>query len=114
MAPAGRHAARPGPTPAEPAAERSAEAAAPASEPRRGFTLRFESDAALLRLVSRGEASVFVFDGPRALRLGFGPQGAQFTVAASPRSFHAIAPETVPAVLREALGEQSLAAVART
>lgn len=80
----------------------------PTRPDRRGFTLRFESDAALLRLVSRGEASVFIFDGPRALRLGFGPDGAQFTVATTPRSFHAIAPETVPAVLRDTLRKQGL------
>jgi hypothetical protein len=91
---------------AETAEARRAAATPRPSTERRGFTLRFESDAALLRLASRGEAGVFVFDGPRAMQLGFGPEGAQFTVATSPGSFHAIAPETVPALLRDALAKQ--------
>ncbi|MGB5622675.1 MAG: hypothetical protein WBN65_09300 [Gammaproteobacteria bacterium] len=68
----------------------------------RGFTLRFDSDAAMLRMVSRGEAGVFLIDGARAWRLGFGDLGAQFAEAPPPSRFHAIAAGTVPRLLRDA------------
>ena len=69
---------------------------------RRGFTLRFGSDAAMLRLASRGEAGVFLIDGGQAWQLGFGDAGAQFVQAPAPAQFHAIAADTVPRLLREA------------
>jgi len=68
----------------------------------RGFTLRFDSDAAMLRMVSRGEAGVFLIDGRRAWQLGFGDVGAQFAEAPPPSRFHAIAAATVPRLLRDA------------
>ena len=69
---------------------------------RRGFTLRFDSDAAMLRLVSRGEAGVFLIDGGKAWQLGFGDAGAQFAQSPAPAQFHAIAADTVPRLLRVA------------
>jgi len=68
----------------------------------RGFTLRFDSDAAMLRMVSRGEAGVFLIDGRRAWQLGFGDVGAQFAEAPPPSRFHAVAAGTVPRLLRDA------------
>lgn len=104
------------PVPAKPATETPVitqqEAADTPNEPQRqpptqkkGFTLRFESDAAFLRLVSAGEAALFVFGDEDALRLVFDQTGARFRTAPQPRQFHAIAPDTVPATLQAALAE---------
>jgi len=78
----------------------------------RGFTLRFDSDAAMLRLVSRGEAGVFLMDGGQAWQLGFGDAGAQFAQAPPPARFHAIAADTVPRLLRDAAAQSPGAASA--
>ena len=71
---------------------------APRSD-RKGLTLRFESDAALLRMVGRGEAGVFVLDGRRVLALDI-RRGVDFRPAPSPSRMHVITSETVPALLR--------------
>jgi hypothetical protein len=94
-------------TPAAPA-ELPATAPTPAEDSpravqRRGFTLRFASDAALLRLVAGGAAQLFVFAGDETLRLGLEPSGPAFTPAAGPSQFHAVDATTVPALLRDAL-----------
>lgn len=89
------------PTPAAEAEPTPDSAPEPTPE-QRGFTLRFDSDAAMLRMVSRGEAGVFLIDGRRAWQLGFGDVGAQFAEAAPPSRFHAIAAGTVPRLLRDA------------
>ena len=68
-----------------------------------GFTLRFASDAALLRLVGRGEAGLYVFDGGATLRLDYGPNGAAFAPATGPDQYHEIAAATVPDLLRRTL-----------
>jgi len=96
------------PTPSRTAAARTGVSSpkrppASPSEPRKGFTLRFASDAALLRLVARGAADVFVFDGPETLRLSYGPGGPDFDAAPGPGQFHAIAASTVPALLQRVL-----------
>jgi hypothetical protein len=59
----------------------------------------------MLRLVSRGEASVFLIDGAEAWQLGFGDSGAQFAQAPPPARFHAIAADTVPRLLRDAAAQ---------
>jgi hypothetical protein len=94
---------KPDPVPA-PAPEATPETPQRTTPPpdRRGFTLRFGSDAAMLRLVSRGEAEVFLIDGGKAWQLGFGDAGAQFVQAPAPAQFHAIAADTVPRLLRDA------------
>jgi hypothetical protein len=74
-------------------------------EPKKGFTLRFESDAALLRLVEAGRASLFVFGEGETLKLSFGQTGPRFRSAAQPRRFHAITPDTVPITLQAALSD---------
>ena len=89
------------PTPAAEAEPTPDSAPEPTPE-QRGFTLRFDSDAAMLRMVSRGEAGVFLIDGRRAWQLGFGDVGAQFAEAPPPSRFHAVAAGTVPRLLRDA------------
>jgi hypothetical protein len=71
-----------------------------------GFTLRFASDAALLRLVGRGEAGLYVFDGGATLRLDYGPDGAAFAPAPGPGRYHEIAAATVPDLLRRTLARR--------
>ncbi|MGI9265682.1 MAG: hypothetical protein ACR2QU_12190 [Gammaproteobacteria bacterium] len=73
--------------------------------PKKGFTLRFESDAAFLRLVAAGAADLFVFGDEGVLRLIFDQKGARFRAGPRPGRFHAIAPDTVPATLQAALVE---------
>ena len=90
------------PTPEPPAAETPEDTRSEPVAEQRGFTLRFDSDAAMLRLVSRGEAGVYLIDGGQAWQLGFGDAGAQFAQAPPPARFHAIAADTVPRLLRDA------------
>lgn len=66
---------------------------------RRGLSLRFESDAALLRMVGRGEAGVFVLAGGEVFELDT-RRGVEFRPAPAPARMHVITPETVPALLR--------------
>lgn len=66
---------------------------------RGGLTLRFESDAALLRMVGRGEAGVFVMSGQQVVMLDVGG-GVEFAPAPAPSRMHVITPATVPALLR--------------
>ncbi len=99
-------------TPAAPA-ELPATAPTPAEDSpravqRRGFTLRFASDAALLRLVAGGAAQLFVFADDETLQLGLEPSGPAFTPAAGPSQFHVVEATTVPALLREALAVRGL------
>lgn len=74
-------------------------------KPAQGFTLQFETDAALLRLLALGDVAVYVFAVTETLRLVYGSSGPVFVPSAQPRQFHAISPRTVPAVLRAALTE---------
>lgn len=70
-------------------------------EPAKGLSLRFSTDAALLRMVARGDAQVFVLDGPRTLALDLS-DGVGFRSADPPSSYYAMSPNTVPALLRRA------------
>jgi hypothetical protein len=72
-------------------------------DPAKGLSLRFATDAALLRMVARGDAEVFVFDGPRTLALDLS-DGVGFRAANPPPSYYAMSPATVPALLRTAHG----------
>jgi hypothetical protein len=71
----------------------------PPTSARRGLSLRFESDAALLRMVGRGEAGVFVLAGRRVFELDT-RRGVEFRPAPAPARMHVITPETVPTLLR--------------
>ncbi|MGD8976995.1 MAG: hypothetical protein PVG91_05265 [Gammaproteobacteria bacterium] len=93
------------PAPESPAPESSEQTRPQPVPEQRGFTLRFDSDAAMLRLVSRGEAGVFLIDGGQAWQLGFGDAGARFAQAPPPVRFHAIAADTVPQLLRDAAAQ---------
>ncbi|UCC13979.1 MAG: hypothetical protein JSW21_11540 [Gammaproteobacteria bacterium] len=64
-----------------------------------GLLLRFASDAALLRMVSRGEAAVFVATAAGVRRLDL-RRGVDFVSATAPEAFYRMAPETIPTLLR--------------
>ncbi len=93
------------PTPerlAEPSRQFEAPAQASRTEepdPGPGLSLRFLTDAALLRLVARGEARVFVFAAGRSLSLDLS-DGVAFRPGPAPARFYSMATETVPALLR--------------
>lgn len=93
------------PRPEPPAAEAPEDNRREPAPEQRGFTLRFDSDAAMLRLVSRGDAGVYLIDGGQAWQLGFGDAGAQFAQAPPPAKFHAIAADTVPRLLQDAAAQ---------
>ena len=87
---------------AEPQSVVSEDATAPDAAPAAhvpGLTLRFLTDAALLRLVARGGAGVYVTSKSQTLTLDLS-DGIQFRESPPPAQFYAMATETVPAVLK--------------
>ncbi len=81
--------------PAPPAATNTAE----------GFTLRFESDAALLRAVAAGKVGFYAISGGRARRMAVSNSRISFWDASTPNSFHEMESGTVPAAVADALGQ---------
>ena len=65
-------------------------------EKKRGFSLRFASDEALLRLVASGEVDLFAFSDSRVWQLIFVDSRLTFRTAQVPGSFHEMAADTVP------------------
>jgi hypothetical protein len=65
-----------------------------------GLTLRFASDQDFLRLVGRGRVQVYAFDAGRVLRLG---EDFRFMPAGTPGRVHELLPDTIPALMRDAL-----------
>lgn len=86
--------------PSEPVAE----PAPPPPEPsQRGFTLQFESDTALTRLVARNEVALFALVDSEALRMSVNRGRVSFWPASTPNTFHEMDPSTVPADVVNAL-----------
>ena len=77
----------------------------PAEEPRKGFSLQFESPAALEGLIGRKEVGFFAMLGSRTWQLRLEGTVARFEIADKPREFHEMTPETVPGRYRKALLE---------
>ncbi|HZX25041.1 MAG TPA: hypothetical protein VFF18_16025 [Woeseiaceae bacterium] len=100
--PSRRPAAEPSPRPAP---ERSSEAAppAPVPEPQPGFSLRFDSDAALVGLVERKEVSLYAFARDRVWRFMMVDGRPAFRTAAAPGQVHEMTPQTVPADVLDTL-----------
>ena len=71
------------------------EVAAVVGEPE-GFTLRFESDTALTRLVSASQVGVYAIEGERARRMTVSESRISFWDASLPNSFHEMDASTVP------------------
>ena len=86
-----------------PVAEVSVEAATPPAEEQDGFTLRFESDAALTRLVAAGQVGVYAIDAGSARRMTVSDSRISFWDASVPNSFHEMELSTVPRPVVDAL-----------
>jgi hypothetical protein len=78
-------------------------APAPVTAEQEGFTLRFESDAALTRLVAASQVGVYAIDGERARRMTVSESRISFWDASLPNSFHEMEASTVPAPVVDAL-----------
>ncbi len=95
----------------QPPPERIVETPAPAPEPapstpepaQRGFTLQFESDTALTRLVARNEVGLFALGDEQSLRMSVNRGRVSFWPASTPNAFHEMDPSTVPADVVSAL-----------
>ena len=69
-----------------------------------GFTLRFESDIALSRLVATGQVGFFALDDKGAQRMSVSASQVSFWAAPMPARFHEMDAATVPAAVKRALG----------
>jgi hypothetical protein len=68
-----------------------------------GFTLRFESDAALSRLVATGKVGLFALDERGAQRMSVAESRISFWAAPVPARYHEMDAATVPTAVRNAL-----------
>ena len=76
---------------------------APADPTREGFTLRFESDLALTRLVAAGKVSLYAIADGRARRMTVSESRISFWDASAPNSYHEMETGTVPRPVIDAL-----------
>ncbi len=76
------------------------EVSAPAAE---GFSLRFESDFALTRLVASGQVGLYAINDGRARRMTVRDGTISFWDASTPKRFHEMDAATVPPVVVESL-----------
>jgi hypothetical protein len=81
---------------------------APAPEEADGFTLRFESDEALTRLVAASQVGVYAIDKDSARRMSVSESRISFWDASMPNSFHEMEVSTVPAPVVEALARSGV------
>ena len=88
---------------AQPTTKEAAPEAAPAADTADGFTLRFESDAALMRAVAAGQVGFYAIGGSRAQRMAVSNSRISFWDASLPNSFHEMESGTVPAAVLSAL-----------
>lgn len=95
-------------TPAPPV-DRATGPVRPPAEQADGFTLRFESDAALLALVARQDVGVYAISGAEAQRMSMERGRMAFWPASVPKRFHEMESGTVPRELREALARNGTA-----
>ena len=80
-----------------------APAAPPVESETDGFTLRFESDAALTRLVAASHIGLYALENDRAQRMAVSESRISFWKASLPNTFHEMEKDTVPAAVIEAL-----------
>ncbi|MDH3375002.1 MAG: hypothetical protein OER22_10270 [Gammaproteobacteria bacterium] len=84
---------------------RPARPAAPAATAptKQGFTLRFESDHVLTRLVAAGHVGVYAIGAGRAQRMTVSESRVSFWDASTPNAFHEMETMTVPRPVIDAL-----------
>ena len=68
----------------------------PAPVTRPGFTLQFENDLALTRLVARNEIGLYAIGGDESLRMNVNRGRFSFWPASTPNAFHEMDASTVP------------------
>ena len=93
--------ARPAPAPREPTPQNRP--VAPSTPTREGFSLRFESDLALTRLVASGQIGLYAINDGRARRMSVRNSAVSFWDASTPGSFHEMDATTVPRAVVESL-----------
>jgi hypothetical protein len=75
----------------------------PVDNEEEGFTLRFESDAALMRLVATSHVGLYALEQDRAQRMTVSESRISFWAASTPNTFHEMETSTVPGAVIEAL-----------
>jgi len=95
------------PAPATPAPVAMPE---PVSSPpvQEGFTLRFESDLALTRLVASSQVGFYAIAESRSQRMAVSNSRISFWDASTPNAFHEMEAATVPAPVIDALGRSGV------
>ena len=88
------------PSKPEPVTEEPSPIAEPEAE---GFTLRFESDRALTRLVATGQVGFYAMNASRAQRMTVSDSRISFWDASTPNRFHEMEATTVPHAVMDAL-----------
>lgn len=91
----------------EPAPQAAIEPVVPVATPpapeQEGFTLQFESDLALTRLVARNEVGLYAIGAEKSVRMTVNRGRFSFWPASTPNRFHEMDPATVPAAVQRAL-----------
>ena len=82
--------------------------AAPVPTQRDGFTLRFESDLALTRLVAAGQVGFYALSAGRAQRMTVSDSRISFWDASAPNQFHEMETSTVPRPVVDALARSGV------
>ena len=75
----------------------------PVDPPRVGFTLQFESDETLTRLVSSHDVGFYAIAAGKSMRLGVDGRRLNFWPASMPAQYHEMDGSTVPVDVRRAL-----------
>ena len=75
-----------------------------------GFSLRFEDDKALTRLVARNEIGMYAMDGDKAMRMNVNRGSIGFWAASTPKQFHEMESSTVPEPVLSAIRTREAAA----
>jgi hypothetical protein len=92
----------------EPDEEPAPTAAPPAQPASRGFTLRFESDHALTRLVAAGKISLYAIGDGHSRRMTVSESRISFWDASTPNAFHEMETSTVPQAVVDALARSGI------
>ena len=87
----------------EPVIDEAPTESAPTAPEVEGFTLRFESDLALTRLVASGQVGFYAIDAGQAQRMTVSDSRISFWDASTPNTFHEMEATTVPRPVMDAL-----------
>ena len=82
--------------------------ATPADRTSSGFSLRFESDNALTRLVAAGKVGLYAIGDGRAQRMTVSESRISFWAASTPNAFHEMETSTVPRPVIDALARSGI------